>query len=343
MSGSVPSAVRRIAVVAHPEAGLGRVGVESAVQGLISSLGPVRVVAPRGSAEAEVAMKAGCRVQEMECPDVPGPAYAAQAVQHMMASSSVDLVVAIGGDGTLAAVANALASAGGNVPPLAGIGIGSANVGPLVTALGQDAAGLRWDNLVQIAVDGLACAVDGREFGIAFHDLAFANTFFATLHGARVDLDACAMLAGRREVAVPAPVCGPSVRVWKNGRVVLDGRKMKIGQLVACPVNDPHRFMGTAASGFLSWGPYVGCHAVLAAASVVLIRSHLTIRDLLAAEPLGLFHIAFGESDDVTVSGLLPGAVVVADGSPMVALSATDRVELTLRRRAVYILRRGSA
>lgn len=342
MKRRLPSAVRRVAVVAHPGAGLGSSRAESAVQALIRSLGTVEVVAPRGTVETEAALQAGLRVQEVECPEVPGPVYAAQAALRLMASSSVDLVVAMGGDGTLAAVANALASAGGGAPPLAGIGIGSANVGPLVTVLGRDVAGLRWENLVQVAVDGLSCAVNGRDLGIAFNDLAFANTFFGTLHETRVDLDACAMLAGRREAAVPASVCGPSVRVWKNGQVVLDGREMNIGQLVACPINDPHRFMGTAASGFLSWGPYVGCHAVLAAASIVLIRTHLTIRDLLAAEPLRLCHVAFGESDTVAVSGLLPGAAVVADGSPMVALSVADRVELTLRRRAVRVLRRNT-
>ncbi len=331
----------RVGVVAHPGAGAGMPALETALEGVFEAIVDATVVAAAGSVEAAVAARIGSIVEEVPKPS-PGEGSFPVSVAEAIVGHDVDVMLAAGGDGTLAAVANILALHGKDAPPLVGIGTGSANVGPLVTALGGEVGNLDWRQLAERAVDGVRYAVGGEQLGIAFNDVVFSNTFFGMLYGARVDLDARAMLAGRRQTASPAAVCGPRLRVWKNGHVVLSGQQMRISQLVICPVNDSVRFLGTAASGFLSWGPYVGCPAVLAAGSSLLIRTQLRLDDLLAAEPLQLFHVAFGQQDEVVVEGLCPGAVLVADGTPVVEISPSARVVLTLAKEAVRVLRGGT-
>ncbi len=208
-----------------------------------------------------------------------------------------------------------------------------------MTVLGRDVEVLDWKGLAEEWVDGVSYDVNGASLGVAFNDVAFSNVFFGTADGVRADLDAQAMLSGHRRPADPRSVCSPDTKVRKNGRLLLSGENMPIAQLVACPVNNPSRFLGTAASGFLSWGPYVGCPAVLAAASVVLIRTRVGREDLLAAEPLRLWHVAFGAHDRVEVTGLANGAVLVSDGNPIVELAPPDRAELGFLPSVVRVLR----
>lgn len=329
----------RVGVVAHPGAGSGSTVIERVLEELFSTLGEVTVVIVSGGVEAAVAAHSGVFVEQV-CRTSEGGGLGIAGPACDVVRRGVDVMVAVGGDGTLASVANTLAPLGAHAPPLVGIGTGSANVGPLVTMLGRDVAGLDWHGLTETSVDGVRYTVDEVELGIGFNDIVFSNTFFGTLDGVRVDLDARAMLCGRRVASTPVSVCGADVRVYKNGTLVLDGRNKEIAQVVVCPVNEATRFAGTAASGLLSWGPYVGCPAVLAASSTVLIRTQLTLDDLTAVEPLQLHHVAFGRLDEITVLGLAEGAILVCDGTPMVELGPTQQVGLTLAPGAVQVMRK---
>lgn len=338
MSVSQEISIKRVGLVANPVAGAGRTAIEQAIRHLLTTVYPVVVVAGEGTLETVTAKQMGVSVETVEAPSGLGPKYLTELARRVL-SRDVDIMVGVGGDGTLNAIANALATLAKQAPPLLGVGAGSCNVGPLVSILARDINKLRWDSLIVAHVHGLQFAVNGQAIGIAFNDVVFSNLFLGTEGGALRNFDARAILTGTRCYVQPRSVCGRTTCVFKNGRLMLSGKDAKIAQIVACPVNEPQRFVGTAATGFLSWGPYVGCPGVLAAASTVLIQAGITIKELLAAEPLHLWHIAFGFHDHIGVSGLVDGAVLVADGNPVAELSTNDYITLTLIANALQVLK----
>jgi hypothetical protein len=142
--------------------------------------------------------------------------------------------------------------------------------------------------------------------------------------------------------AEPASVCGAETWIAKNGRRLLVDEGMAGGQVVASPLNDVDECRGKAVSGFLSWGPYVGCRGVVAVASTLMIRTRLSRADLLAAEPLRLFHLGLAPGDVVEVGGLPAGAVAVVDGTPVAATGPHQILSFQVIEGAVVVLRRSA-
>ncbi|MGD9676710.1 MAG: hypothetical protein AB7V19_08500, partial [Candidatus Bipolaricaulia bacterium] len=210
--------------------------------------------------------------------------------------------------------------------------------GPLVSVEAPDVERLFDAEIVGRRIHALAVSADGEPVGLAFHDVVFANTYFGTRDGARIDLDAAAALRGEDRPAEPRSVCGPGAWVAKNGRCLLSAGDVEGGQILASPLNDVDSSRGRAVGGFLSWGPYLGCHGLLAVASAVLIRTHITGEDRQRVEPLRLWHVGFSPEDIVEIGGLEEGAVVV-DGTPKRRLEAAVPVALRLREDAVTVLR----
>ena len=325
----------RIGVVANPHAGHGEQTIVDVVRRLFTRLADERFVLIDGTFEAKIAAELGIRADL-----VTGwmPELDSRGAASLLLQAGAAGLVGVGGDGTLRDIASALC-ADGNSAWLLGVGVGSANVGPLVSVRGSSLNALLLDRLTEVTVHGVEAFSSGGSLGVAFNDVAFANSFFGTREGRRVDLDAAEALAGNDRAAVPVSVCGADTWIAKNGRKMVDGRNDAVAQIIASPVNYPGDYAGMAVSGLMCWGPYVGQHAVLTAASTVMIRSRLTSDDIVAVEPLRLTQISFGETDLIEVGGLKNGAVLVLDGTPTRRLHPTDVTALRVRIDAVRTLR----
>lgn len=325
----------RIGVVVNPRAGGGLSEMGDALHDLFERLAGHRLLVLNDTVEQETAVAHG-----IACDRIPQPAdpVNAQTAACRLLESGATGLIGVGGDGTLCDIASALLS-GSSSAWLLGVGVGSANVGPLVAVRAEDIEILALDCLDDRYIHGVEASVAGASLGVAFNDVAFANTYFGTRDGRRVDLDAAAKLAGNDCFADPSPVCSEGTWIRKNGSLITHPDPGRLSQLVASPINDPQTYAGLAVSGLLCWGPYVGQHAVLTAASAVMIRTRLTAADVAAVEPLLLMHVGFGEKDTVQVGGFRSGAVAVLDGNPMRCLVPSDTVTLRLRMNVVRTLR----
>lgn len=325
----------RVGVVANPCAGGGPDVLRAVLVRLFERLRDAEIVVNEETFEAAAADACGLR-----CAKAHGPAGDARRLTEALVAARVETVIGIGGDGTLGQMAEALVAAGSRAR-LLGIGIGSSNVGPLVGADLEGLERLLASTWTEAVVHALDVRVDGKRVGLAFHDATAAGTYFGTRDGRRVDLDAAAALRGADRTAEPASVCNAGTWIAKNGRRHLAEEGMAGGQVVASPLNDVDACRGKAVSGFLCWGPYVGCRGVVAVASSLMIRTRLSREDLLAAEPLRLFHLGLAPGDSVELGGLPEGAVAVVDGTP-VAPAGPDRVlSFEVVEDAVVVLRRG--
>lgn len=322
---------KKVGLVANPKAGRGADRLDAALGSLVGCLGTCPLAVADGSREADAATKAG-----RACTVVRGGGRAGEVTERLL-DAGVDVVIGVGGDGTLRDIAEILVERESGAP-LVGVGVGSSNVGPLVSAEAADAGRLFDAEIVELRIHALAVSAGGEPIGLAFHDVVFANTYFGTRDGTRTDLDAAAALRGEDRPAEPRSVCGPGAWVAKNGRRLLSAAEIEGGQVLASPLNDVDSCRGRAVSGFLCWGPYLGSHGLLAVASAVLIRTHLTREDQQGAEPLRLWHIGFSPEDVVEIGGLEEGAVVV-DGTPKRRLESAVPVTLRLREDAVTVLR----
>ncbi len=325
----------RIGLVVNPSAAGGRSDLHDIVRRLLERMEGQPIYVLDDTIEHATAVSGGISVHSVPHPQ--GPVDASATARRLL-RAGVSGLVGVGGDGTLCDIASALRSEESGAW-LLGVGIGSANVGPLVGVRGRAIDTLRFDHVREIPVHGVEAFVRDMSLGVAFNDVALANTYFGTRDGQRVDLDAVAKLMGEDRVGVPSPVCGTATWIRKNGYPILPAGTSTLAQIVASPINDPQAHAGLAVSGLLCWGPYVGLHAVLAATSSVMIRTRLTEDDVAAAEPLQLMHIGFGDEDRVEVGQLQPNAVVILDGNPVCRLTSADVVTLRVRMNAIRTLR----
>lgn len=330
--------IGRSGLVAHLGAGAGEAKIRMLLSLLLPKLRGTPLLVAHGTPVAAIADSLGISVEKVESQNGSGFTRVTSAVEAML-DARVESVIGIGGDGTLAAIANTIIDHGSSAR-LLGIGAGSSNVGPLVTVHGEDLERLDLSRLVERSIHGIEVQVNNEPMGIAFNDVTLSNLFFGTKDGTRVDLDARAMLNKVRQETRPCSVCGKETRIYKNGTLMIDAQDTPIGQIIASPINDPLPYSGKAISGLICWGPYLGKEGVLTAASAVLIRTQIAQADLVAVEPLSLRQVSFGDGDTIEIVGLESEAVVILDGNPTCALSPDDRVTLHLRRSLLRAYRR---
>jgi hypothetical protein len=258
------------------------------------------------------------------------------ALARSLATRQVDLLLVVGGDGTMADVAFALVEIQA-APPIVGIGAGSTNAGPLVTCRGPEAGSLDISRLETVLLDAALVKYQGAWQGIGFNDCVLGFTVLGTLDGQVRDLDAQAKMKGIDLPARPGPVGTPRTLIERVAPSPFGTVEVARGEWVSSVVigfSSP-AFFAKAITGGICLASYLHIPAGCLVTDYPIVRIETTGAEVLASGPLRSQYISFDESMSIRVSGLRTGTAVCADGNPLKILSPDDQVEFWVRRAAV--------
>ena len=295
----------RIGVLVNPSAGHGH-----RAQAVIARL----EAAWQGHELLAMAGPAGPCFQRARLLPEPTGGYVDRLFQSVAAllTGGAELMVTLGGDGTAAYAAEALGAARKRVP-LLGIGLGTANVGPIVT-LGGDEPIPAVEELVFVPGDGIAVLTGDRRIAAGYNDVVLGNTYLATVNGSTVTADGQALL--KEGWVVPAKplvnVLGPAARITKNGRP-LPVSLPAVGQAIAAPLAQD-RLYGRAVHGIYCYAPDSPCQGALTLSARPLVSYEPDERGFDAFAPEE--RLLFSAADEIAITGLDGSVLAVCDGNP---------------------------
>lgn len=267
-----------------------------------------------------------------------------------MAEHGVEIVVVLGGDGTLsdAAFGLFLAAAAPDRTCLLGIGCGTTNAGSLISVKGEDfrSGYYRRHRLRPAALSGLLVSLSERgspvhPVALALNDCCVANTTLATLDGATRDVDCMAMLEGKLTPAAPRPLNMITARVEvlhpddPVPRVLATGTE--IGQVVVGLVD--RRFKGKAVAGGVCLTSFAGLPGAVIVSDSPLVRGELDPILLRDCEPVTSKLVSLRSGSTVTLEGMAEGSALCADGTPIAALTPDRHVSVRIEEQAVWAMK----
>ncbi|MDF1521407.1 MAG: diacylglycerol kinase family protein [Trueperaceae bacterium] len=334
----------RLGLIVNPAAGHGAGRNLRLAAVAVAALRPERVFAGPGDLGADVldVLDGGDVLEVAEL--ARGGRAATQALAVAALRAGAEALVVVGGDGTLADVASALAAAGLR-GPIVGVGAGSTNAGALVTCAADDVVGLAPERLRAKPVDGLhAVVVDGAGRAVAdalaFNDVVLGTTIVGTLDGDFADLDAAAFLRGVRARGRARALACVGARVVKRGPggdvAVASGPEVGFAVVGFTDVLRDH---GKAIVGGVALSDYVRVPAGALVASWPLVFADFDLDDHRAMEPLRSAYVGLAADEVLELAGLDDGAYLCADGNPLWELHPDDRARVTLRRGVVDVAR----
>ncbi len=226
--------------------------------------------------------------------------------------AGAQMIVTLGGDGTAAYAAEALGDTRRTVP-LLGIGLGTANVGPIVTLSGDDPIP-PVEALAFVPGDGVAVFSGGRRIAAGYNDVVLGNTYLATVDGETVTADGQTLLTEGRVVrGRPLEnVFGPDTRVTKNGRP-LPVSLPAVGQAIAAPLSQD-RLYGRAVHGIYCYAPDSPTQGALTLSARPLVSYEPDERGYDAFAPEE--RLLFSAADEIAITGLDSSILAVCDGNP---------------------------
>jgi hypothetical protein len=261
-----------------------------------------------------------------------------QYLAAALAREGVDVIVVVGGDGTLADVALVLIRENLDTPIL-GVGVGSTNVGNLITCREADVEQLQTRRRVEQPVDALLASCNGELLGVGFNDVVVGFTVVGTIDGAATDVRVDARIAGRNVPGTPQVVWTANTRVAKERRE--GGTEIAQGAAVgtlAVGFAEAY-FFGKAVTGPVCLTRIAGLPAGCLVCDQPLVQIRLDRRQLLAMEPFTCRYVSLDEGERIVGQGFREGAALCADGNPLHLLNERDRVEIQVKRRAVAAIK----
>ncbi len=263
------------------------------------------------------------------------PALAAQ-----MLARGVEVIAVIGGDGTLADVAFALYRAAATIPIL-GIGIGSANVGGLVTVRGAEIARLANARLEPHTLTALIAGANDETLGIALNDAVVSTTVLATLNGQVTEVQVAPKMRGENVPGKSDLIGTHETRVWRETPDALTeiASGDQVGTLL-CGFPDT-RFFGKAIAGQACLAAYLDVPAGCLVGNLPLVRMIADTHELFHTEPFVSRYASFDETSAIHATGLRAGVALCADGNPLKILNSDDHITIRVRRQAIVALRVG--
>ncbi len=326
---------KTIGIITNPFAGKGENSNKKSFNDLVTKLASYHLLIASGSMGGEFLPQLSQNqkvIGEQRYFDRRDTIAAAQE----MALNNADLLIGIGGDGTLADIAYGVYQIGKNIPVL-GIGLGSTNVGSLIRYRVADLDNLDLENLKEKNLNCVLAFHQEKLIGLGFNDCVFSTTIVGTLNGEITDLDAALRLKGHKKPGQSQPVGTPQTEVLKNGKAVIKGSEQKVGQIIAGPLDN--RYLGKAVSGLLCWGPFTNHEAALTISPIPLVQVNINEEMMKQVDPLHISQILFNEDDCLQVRGMKPGAVLCLDGNPHLVLNKDDKIKIIFKKNAIKTLR----
>ncbi len=315
----------RVGLIANPRAGRG--DALALAREAIRALAPETVFVGAGEMGADALRDLNATLRVMDW-----SAYAGKARTNFLAcemsKQNLDALIIIGGDGTMADVALVV---GGRVPIL-GIGVGSANVGPLITVPSREVNRLANATFTSRAFDGLIAGANGADLGLGFNDVVLDYTVIATMNNRMVNVDAAQKMLGENVLRVPESVACAQTRIVKKSAhgetLVAHGAEIAT-MIVGLP---DERFYGKAIAGGAILSSYIGDIAGCLVCNHLLVTTHLEADAVHRAEPIVSRYVGIGEHDSIEATGLCAGVALCADGNPLKILNESDRVHVHAQR-----------
>ncbi|MCX9085173.1 MAG: diacylglycerol kinase family protein [Candidatus Methanoperedens sp.] len=252
-------------------------------------------------------------------------------------ASGVDAILVIGGDGTMSDIAYSLFRSGMDTP-IIGIGAGSTNAGPLITAKAKEIDQIDPGKLSLKEVGGILAVLNDKQLGLGFNDIVFGDTILTTIKGKVVQVSAAQFMKGKK---IPSP---PAMAGTETSEVVIERKgttklihRGLFGQMFASPLEE--RYLGKGLAGGTSLASALGLPAGIAITSEPLVNYSIVQEEFLEIEPIITKTASFREGDEVIVHGLKEGIYLNIDGNPLAIIKPDDEVRLSYIPDAIKILK----
>jgi NAD kinase len=261
-----------------------------------------------------------------------------QSLARWIAQQRPDALIVVGGDGTLADVAQVFIEQNCSVP-LLGIGSGSTNVGRLITCRASEVWKLDPVKLEAWRVDCLTAHVNGELLGRAFNDVVIGYTVVGTMEGKLRDLDAAERSRGRLVGAAPRSIATRESRVTRKAKdgATIVAQAESVGTVVA-GFAEP-AFFGKAVCGGICLAALTGLPAGCLVCNLPLVQVEIEAGTLARTIPIVSSYVSLGEDVTVMVEKVQEGAVLCVDGNPVRELGFSDRVVISVNKDAVRGIR----
>lgn len=326
-----------VGLIINPVAGQGEaINLNLARQGIVT-LGVRKVFTGIGSLGANALENLSCELVTFPVDKKPSRNQTLQ-LANRLASQAVDLVLVVGGDGTLADVAYVFAQHE-DPPPLLGIGVGSTNAGVLVACTAGEINRLRTETLESVPLTGLLAYLEDELVGVGFNDCVLGLTVVATIEGRLRDVGVADKFAGRNVPAKPKSIGWPQTRVERVGlsshQVIATGET--VGTVII-GLAEP-AFIAKAIAGGVCLASFTGLYAGCLVADQPLVRIDITADEVLDLDPIHSTFLSFREEDRIRVKGVREGTGLCVDGTPLRLLTPDEEVSFGVRPRAVQAMK----
>jgi hypothetical protein len=331
--------IQTIGIVINPQAGKGFAENARIAREALRKFPDVKIAAGPGELGASALSDYASGFHVCDCDPMSGRLQTVSLARNL-ADWGVDLILAIGGDGTLSDVALGLSGAE-NAPPVMGIGVGSTNVGPLVTCCTHELDAIDFTRLEITSLPALQVSHENSLLGIGFNDCVLGFTVVGTLAGQICDVDAAAKMAGQNLPGRPASI-GTSRTLVER---ICDDRIDTIasGEWVSSVIIGlaERTFLGKAITGGVCLASYTGAPAGCLVASIPLVQVGLSRAEVLQHEPIRTSYISFDQTMQIRVQGVLDGTAINLDGTPLKILSCQDQIVCSVLPDAIRAVRLG--
>lgn len=329
--------ITKVGLIINPSAGKGMAANADLARRGLAALGAETV--STGSGCMGAAALEGLPYKTIICPVDSEPSRQQTLnLARKLADQGIEIVLVVGGDGTLADVASVFSGLR-NSPSVLGIGAGSTNAGALVTCSASEVDALSWECLDIVPVTGLLAYTNGSPVGIGFNDCVLGFTSVATIDGRLRDVDVVGKLAQRNIPGQPRPVGTSQTRVEKIGR--FGAIQIANGEMAGTVIIGlaERAFIAKAITGGVCLAALVGLQAGCLVADQPLVRVELSPEDVRALPPLHSVYVSFGPEEQIRIQGVRTGAGLYVDGTPLHLLQPEDTVSFRVQPDAIRKLK----
>lgn len=329
--------LRRLGVIVNPTAGRASTVSLAAARRVAESLGAKVVLTGEGDLGAEAFSGWPGELCVHPAGNEIGRGKT-RNVARWIADQTVDTLLVVGGDGTIAEVARILMETGSRIP-IIGAGAGSTNAGRLITCNAARAGELKPEELEIWSADCLTASRNSNLLGVGFNDVVIGYTVVGTLDGKWLDLDAAEHIRGRLVPGEPRSIGNQGTKVSKilGSAVTPVAEGESVSTVVAGFAESA--FFGKAITGGVCLTVLAGLPAGCVVSASPLVRVGVTPQEILDAPPLVSRYVSLSAQTAIVVENANEGTALCADGNPLCLLAASDRVEITIRIAAVVGVR----